>query len=119
MDDQHGILMDTFNALRHELAGGNGSAHPNRQVARLLEYIDMHFGCEESLLRRHGYPDLEKHRAAHQKLMGQILQVVNDAAACDDVEIHRMLGLVRGQYMEHLDGLDREYGQWLNARCVY
>ncbi|MGA8668437.1 MAG: hemerythrin family protein [Terracidiphilus sp.] len=119
MDDQHGILMDTLNALRQQLARGNGSARLNEQMARLIEFTDMHFGCEESLLRRYGFPGLEQHRAAHQRLMEQIRQAVSRADRGDDAELHRMLGFVRGQYVEHVEGPDREYGRWLNERGVY
>jgi hemerythrin-like metal-binding protein len=119
MDDQHGILLDTLNALRHQLARGNGSARLNEQLARLIEFTEMHFGCEESLLRRNEFPDLEKHRAEHQRLMDQIKQAVCRTELGDDAELHRILGVVRGQYMEHVEGLDREYSRWLNARGVY
>ena len=119
MDDQHGILLDTLNALRQQLARGNGSARLTEQMARLIEFADMHFGCEESLLRRYGFPGLEQHHAAHQRLMKEIRQTVSRADRGDDAELHRTLGFVRGQYMEHVEGLDREYSQWLNDRGVY
>ena len=119
MDDQHGILMDSLNTLRHQLARGNGSARLAEQMARLIEFTDMHFGCEESLLRRYGFPDLEQHHAAHQRLLDQIRQVVGRADRGDDAELHRMLGFLRGQYVEHVEGLDREYSRWLNDRGVY
>jgi hemerythrin-like metal-binding protein len=119
MDDQHGILLDTLNALRQQLARGNGSARLIEQMARLIEFTDMHFGCEESLLRRYGFPGLEQHHAAHQRLMKEIRQTVSRADRGDDAELHRTLGFVRGKYMEHVEGLDREYSQWLNDRGVY
>lgn len=118
MDDQHGILVDTLNALRQQLAHGNGRAKLNEQMARLVEFTDMHFGCEESLLRRHGFPGLERHRAAHQSLMDQIRFAVSHAEFGDEAELHRMLGFVRGQCLEHVEGLDREYSRWLNERGV-
>jgi hemerythrin len=119
MDDQHGILMDTLNVLRQQLARGNGSARLNEQMARLVEFADMHFGCEESLLRRYRFPDLEMHRAAHEKLIDQIKRAARCAGFGDDAELHRMLGFVRGQYLEHVEGPDREYGEWLNARGIF
>jgi hypothetical protein len=51
--------------------------------------------------------------------MDQIKQAVCRAELGDDAELHRILGFVRGQYMEHVEGLDREYSRWLNARGVY
>jgi hemerythrin-like metal-binding protein len=119
MDDQHGILMDTLNALRQQLARGNGSARLNEQIARLVEFAGMHFGCEESLLRRYQFPGLETHRLAHERLMDQLKRAAGHAGFGDDAELYRILEFLRSQYVEHVEELDREYSQWLNARGVF
>ena len=119
MDDQHAILVDTLNALRQQLLDGTSSARFTEQMARLVEFTDMHFGCEESLLRRHGFPGLEQHREAHRVLMTQIRQVAHRADRSEDAELHRMLGFIRGQYVDHIEGLDHEYSLWLNERGVF
>jgi hemerythrin len=51
--------------------------------------------------------------------MEQIRQAVKRADRGDDAELHRVLGFVRGQYVEHVEGPDREYSRWLNERGVY
>jgi hypothetical protein len=50
--------------------------------------------------------------------MDQIKQAVCRTELGDDAELHRILGVVRGQYREHVEGPDREYSRWLNARGV-
>ena len=116
MDDQHAILIDTLSALRQQLSQGAGSAQLIEQLERLAEFTGLHFGCEETLLRRHGFPHLEQHRKAHKDLMSNMKQVLRRAENGEYAELKRMLGFVRGQYMEHVEGLDREYSQWLYAR---
>lgn len=119
MDDQHGILVDTLNSLRHQLAQGEDRARLNEQIARLVEFISMHFGCEESLLRRYEFPGLNEHRAAHRALMVQMREAAGCAEFVDLTELDRVLAYVRGQYIDHIQQLDREYGEWLNAKGVY
>jgi hypothetical protein len=41
------------------------------------------------------------------------------AEAGDDVELERILESLRGQYLEHMERLDREYSQWLNSGSVH
>jgi len=72
MNDQHGILVDTLNSLRHRLAQGEDRERVNEQIARLVEFTSMHFGCEESLLCRYEFPGVNEHRAAHRTLMVQM-----------------------------------------------
>jgi hemerythrin len=119
MDDQHGILMDTLNELRQQLARGNGSARLNQQMARLVEFADMHFACEESLLRRHGYPDLEQHCAAHQDLLEQIRYTFDRADRGADAELQRSFGFLRSRFIDHVATMDRQYAEWLKARSVF
>jgi hemerythrin len=119
MDDQHGMLVETLNSLRHQLAQGEDRSRMNEQIARLVEFTGMHFGCEESLLRRYGFPGLDEHRAAHRELMNQMRQAAGSAEYVDPAELDRVLAFVRGQYIEHIEQLDREYSHWLNSKGVY
>ena len=116
MDDQHEILVDSINAIDQQLTQGNNARRLAQQIARLAEFTNLHFGCEESLLRRVGYPALEAHRKAHLGLMNQFKLAVDRAEKGDDKELARTLESVRDQYLEHVKQLDREYCEWLNSR---
>jgi hemerythrin len=59
MDDQHGILLDTLNALRHQLARGNGSARLNEQLARLIEFTEMHLVAKRASCAGTNFPTLK------------------------------------------------------------
>lgn len=116
MDDQHGILLDTLNALRQQLARGQRAARIRHQLVRLVEFTEMHFECEESLLRRFEFPEVDAHCLAHQALIHDIRGAADRAQRGEGAELHRMLGFVRGQYLEHVKGLDREYSDWINTK---
>ncbi|HEX4285110.1 MAG TPA: hemerythrin domain-containing protein [Terracidiphilus sp.] len=118
MEDQHGILVDSLNTLRQQLRHGNGAARLTEQIARLAEFTDLHFGCEESLLRRHGYPELDLHRKAHQELINQIKVVLQRAEEGEDPELEHALMTIRVQYLDHVEKLDRAYSDWLQTRGV-
>jgi hemerythrin-like metal-binding protein len=119
MDDQHGILIDTLNELRQQLTCGNGAAKLSLPMARLVEFADMHFGCEESLLRRHGFPGLKAHCEAHQSLLDQIRHAVGTAERGSEAEFLRVLTFLRGQFRDHVETFDRQYAEWLNERGLY
>lgn len=119
MNDQHGILLDTLNSLRQQLAQGEDRARMNEQFARLVEFTSMHFGCEESLLRRYEFPGLNEHRAAHRALMIQMREAADCAGFVGPTELDRVLTYVRGQCIDHIEQSDREYSEWLNSKGVY
>lgn len=119
MDDQHGILVDTLNEVRQQLARGSANDQLNRQMERLVEFTRLHFGCEESLLERYGFPGLHEHRAAHQRLLSEIGRAAEHGESGQTNSFQKQLGSLCAAYIEHIEGLDRKYGAWLNERGIY
>ena len=119
MDDQHGILVDTLNELGQQLARGSAHDQLNRQMERLAEFTRLHFGCEESLLERYGFPGLHEHRAAHQQLLSEIDRAAEHSESGERNSFQKQLDSLSTAYLEHIEGLDRAYGAWLNERGIY
>src|ERR1035437_3102583 len=118
LDDQHGILMDTMNELRLAAVRGTGREQVSEVLDRLIEFTRMHFWSEEQLLEQYVYPALAEHRTEHQRLLAQILQSSHRAQHGEKMQMRPLLCFLREAYAEHIEGMDREYGSWLNERGV-
>ncbi|HTB95827.1 MAG TPA: hemerythrin family protein [Terracidiphilus sp.] len=119
MDDQHGILMDSLNELRVQLARGSSRDKVNRQLELLVEFTGLHFECEERLLERHGFPDIDVHREEHRRMLHAIRELVDRSAHGEACDLNNVLNLLRCNFAEHVEGLDTRYGGWLNAQGIY
>lgn len=118
MDDQHGILMDTVNQLRLALVHGCGAEEVSEHLDRLIEFTRMHFSSEEQLMEQAGFPGLREHRAEHHRMLAEMLQSAHCLQHGEGVQTRAMLCALRDGCLEHIEGLDREYGPWLNDRGV-
>ena len=118
MDDQHGILMDTMNELRLAVVHGRGREQVSELLDRLIEFTRMHYWSEEQLLEQNGFPGLAAHRAAHHCLLAQMMEAAHRVQYSQGVEMNPLLCRLRDAYMQHTEGLDQEYGPWLNQRGV-
>lgn len=119
MDDQHGILMDSLNELRVQATRGVNRERLQRQLERLVEFTRMHFDCEERLLERHDFPDVDSHRLEHRRMLHMIHEAAERASSgCAD-DLHAVLNLMRSSFAEHMEGLDTRYGSWLNEQGIY
>jgi hemerythrin len=118
MDDQHGILMDTMNELCLAVARGSGREQVSEVLDRLIEFTRMHFWSEERLLEQRGFPGLASHRSEHQRMLAQILQSAHCAQHGEQMQMRPLLRFLRESYAEHNEGMDQEYGRWLNERGV-
>jgi hemerythrin len=118
MDDQHGILMDTTNELRLAVVSGRGREQVCELLDRLIEFTRMHFWSEEQLMDQNGFPGLVEHRVAHHSLLAQMLESAHRVQYGEGVEMGPLLCRLRDGFLEHIEGLDQEYGPWLNERGV-
>ncbi len=118
MDDQHGILMDTMNELRLTVVRGAPREVVNEVLDRLIEFTRMHFWSEEQLMEQQEFPGLAEHRADHQRILAQILQSTHRAHHGEKLQMRPLLCFLRESYAEHIEGMDREYGPWMNERGV-
>jgi len=119
MDDQHGILMDTLNELRLAVVRGGNREEVNHLLKQLVEFTRMHFWSEEQLMEQFDYPELEEHRSEHQRLLMQIQESANKMQHGESMHMRPLLGFLSDCYREHMEGPDKEYGPWLNARGVF
>ncbi len=118
MDDQHGILMDAMNELRLALVRGRGHGEVSELVSRLIEFTRMHFWSEEQLMAQTEFPGLREHRAEHERLLRQFRESARGAQQGEEVRMHPLLCSLRDGYIEHIEGLDQQYGPWMNERGV-
>ena len=116
MDDQHGILIDTMNELRLAAVHGLGREQISEILDRLIEFTRMHFWSEEQLMEQYSFSGLAEHRAEHQRILAQTLQSAHRVQHGEKMQLHPLLCFLRESYSEHIEGMDREYGPWMNAR---
>jgi hemerythrin len=118
MDEQHAVIMDTLNDIRLALVHGTGRDQVSEGLNRLIEFTRMHFASEEHLLEEHAFPGAAEHRHAHQKLLTQIEDASMRTQHNDELRMGSILMFLRDWYINHIEGMDRQYGEWLNARGI-
>lgn len=118
MDDQHGILMDAINELRQALIHGAGREKISELLDQLIEFTRMHFSSEEQLMEQSGFDGLEEHRAAHHRMLAEILQGAHRLQYGDGVQLRPLLCGMHDGFLEHIESIDQSYGPWLRDRGI-
>ncbi len=116
MDNQHALLMDAANDLRLAWMRGSGHKKVGELMRLLMELARMHFRNEEQLMEQAGFPGLAAHCGEHQRLLRRFEEAARHAETGENVPLHAQLCAVSNALLAHFEGMDRDYGPWMNAR---
>ena len=83
-------------------------------IAFLVEYVSMHLGAEEALMRKAAYPELDQHKALHQTFAQKIRSArdifLKDPSALATEEL---LQTMQDWFVNHVLDEDRKYMPYL------
>jgi hemerythrin len=117
IDSQHQELFRRAERLIAALRSGDrGEVLP--LLAYLDEYVVLHFGMEERLMKEVGYPGRDAHAAAHLAFRAEFAEFVKDfrrsgPTALVALTIHNWLS---DWLRMHICGVDQELGRFVLAR---
>ena len=119
MDNEHAIMMDVMNELRMALVHGAERGQAKELLGKLIEITGIHFWNEEMLMDRYGFPGLPEHRTEHQRLLAQLNDYARKPQHGEVVHMSGFLCFLHNWFIDHVEGLDKQYGPWLNKHGVY
>lgn len=115
IDKQHQELFKQVNSLMEAMKAGRGREEIETIVSFLEKYVVIHFGDEERLMTRYGYPDLATHKAEHAAFVRQFGAIKRDIAA-GKITTGMLISLqssVVGWLKNHVVKVDRKYGDFI------
>lgn len=118
IDNQHRRLVNMINALQNALEQGYSVSIMVHIFDEIAAYTVYHFGHEEQLFAKFGYPEEAEHGLEHQRLKDQAL-AMRDRLKAGDAEIGpELLEFLVRWLQNHIVGSDMRYVDFLKVRGV-
>jgi hemerythrin len=119
-DQDHRVVVDLINELFDAVQAGRGRETLGETLNRLFDYTKTHIIKEERVLEQHGYPELASHRQDHKAISSWIgaIRQRYDAGATNEMCME-VLTFMRTWLFEHIQGTDKKYQAFLNARGLH
>lgn len=117
IDAQHRQLIDATNKLLTACSVGKGRSEIENTLIFLNDYIIKHFGDEEKLQLKYGYPDY----AVHKKLHEEFKKTVRDIAAEYERDgtsiqlVSRVNSAVGGWLITHIKTIDKKLAEYIRS----
>ena len=80
VDFEHREMIDLINRLYASMRAGAGADEVQEFLAEVHARIAAHFALEERLMRQMGYAELGPHKDDHERLLDDILNIIDDCA---------------------------------------
>lgn len=117
-DDQHKKLINMVNDLHDAMRVGKGKEVLEKIMAGLIQYTNTHFADEERLMKLLGYPGYERHKKEHNLLVMQVIDVQRKYNEGGAVLSQSVMTFLRDWLQKHIQGVDENYGPFLNGKGV-
>jgi len=118
IDAQHQILINMINALDDALASGEASEVIVRIFKGLIIYTDKHFSFEENLFSQHGYGDGAAHKAKHDALRKQVMDLKAKMDEGNFMIGVELMVFLKDWLTNHIQKTDKEYVAYLTQQGV-
>lgn len=118
IDGQHHKLFDMLNDLHDAMKAGKGGQSVPGILKRLVAYTCEHFGDEERLMARAGYPDLVAHKAEHDKLLGEVQKMMRDFEQGKIVLTMELTDFLVQWLQTHIRGCDKKYSTQMRTAGI-
>ncbi len=115
VDEHHKKLIDLINKIYRGIMLKKGKDVVDEALDELVEYTVFHFGYEESLFEKYGYPETAMHKEKHRKLVGQVTDFVNEFKDGKDVG-NELLKFLKDWLMNHILKVDFAYRSFLQEK---
>lgn len=120
IDRQHRELFERIDALVNACQAGRCQDEVTSLMGFLQDYVQIHFGKEEELMRLSGYPELSAHAREHAGFSSHLQDLVKGFAEQGFTSplLNDLNATLVDWLYEHVCGRDRILGQWLARQAA-
>lgn len=118
INDQHKKLINMINDLNSAMGSGKGKEIMGNVLTGLVDYTKNHFATEEGLMQKYLYPGYLTHKAEHDKLTQQVLDIVTKFKEGKSIVTVEVMNFLKNWLSNHIQAVDKKYTSHLNAKGV-
>jgi hemerythrin len=118
IDAQHQRLFALASELHAAMAEGKGKAVLAQSLAQLVDYTKVHFAAEEQFMSQYRYPDAAAHKAQHDQLTAQVLDLQNKFRAGNAALTVSLMMFLKNWLERHIAGSDQQYSVYIRGKLA-
>jgi len=118
IDQEHATLIDYINLLQKAIENETSVKIVGQVLEGLTEYTKTHFFVEEEMMKAFAYPDVDKHKAAHEGFKSKLAKLIEDYSNGDTQISGSTLEFLKDWLTEHILKIDRKLSDFLADKSL-
>jgi hemerythrin-like metal-binding protein len=113
LDGHHKMIIDCLNQLHPLIDATDRDAEVHAVLARLEDFVLVHFSEEEQCMRKAGYPDWRAHKEQHDKMYDVVFGMKSDLEHGRALNAKQLFDIIYKWLIEHILGEDKKYESYI------
>ena len=123
IDNDHKKLIHLINNLQTAIDYKTNNEFEKQTLDEVIDYTKYHFAREEDLMEKNGYSDFVAHKAQHAKMIAKVTEFVqiyemDESEGIKSGAIESLLMYLKSWLINHINGTDQEYSEYLISKGV-
>lgn len=119
IDEQHHELFRRMGVLAVSLFQEREEVETGKVLIFLRQYVEFHFDAEESIMEKGGYQGLDRHKAIHDAMRGQVQSLVDSYLAGGKDLPGSLMDYLVSWLLDHIDKEDRAMASFLKSQSSH
>lgn len=116
IDEEHKRLLALINNVLAANLCRTGTVLERQSLDELLDYTEYHFQREEGLMREHGFPDYEGHKAQHDQMRTQVKLYLKRYEEKGREILPEVANHLKLWLLQHIAGTDKRLAPFIAER---
>lgn len=117
-DDQHQRLLDLIDDFYENIRTRSNEENLELLIKEMKEYTVYHFKDEEAALLKHNYPKYDQQKAEHDSFVKKV-EVLEERFKSGKLKLSfEVTSFLKKWVVDHIQGSDKEYADFLSNRDV-
>ncbi|WP_320169286.1 bacteriohemerythrin [Maridesulfovibrio sp.] len=114
IDEHHMTLLDLINKLYSAMRQRSAGKVIGEVTQELLDYTKYHFGYEEKIFHKHGYPETEPHIKLHHYFIQKIADFKDEVDAGKVTASTEIIRFLKDWLIKHIMVVDAKYTDFMH-----
>lgn len=118
IDNDHKKLIHLINNLQTAIDFKTDRQFEKQTLDEVIDYTKYHFAREEDLMKQNDYQDYDPHKAQHESMIEKVNEFVLAYENNESGAIESLLAYLKSWLINHINGTDQEYSEYLISKGV-